>query len=275
LEQLELVSQAGLFSAVTSAFVIDAQSNLRPDYNEETTVLLRLLLQNQIQGNPAATNVRILSIEWTGLDLPTVIVLSLLYASLTASLLAVFLAVLGKQWLNRYMSRTGGSAIEKSRDWQAKADGMKLWRFSIVMETLPLMLQAALLLLGCALSRYLWDIEHVIAFVNITMTSIGVFLYIVLIIVASFSYVCPYQIPFSIAVHYLTSFDQDHTRYIPQLVLRFRSLRRSLSSTWRRAKISVPELNGEEAELHAVMVTTGMEVVTALKTLFDNKEAEM
>lgn len=80
-------------------------------------------------------------------------VLVLLYASLAASLLAAFLAVLGKQWLNRYMRRTGGSVIERCKDRQRKADGMKQWGFSIVMEALPLMLQAALLLLGCALSR--------------------------------------------------------------------------------------------------------------------------
>lgn len=51
--------------------------------------------------------------------------------------------------------RGKGGAIERRRDRQIKADGMKECFFPIVMGTLLLMLQAALLLLGVALSRYL------------------------------------------------------------------------------------------------------------------------
>lgn len=58
--------QAGLFSAVTSAFVVDAQGNLQPDYNEEAAALLRLLLLNQIPGNAPTSISDITSIGWTG-----------------------------------------------------------------------------------------------------------------------------------------------------------------------------------------------------------------
>ena len=36
-------SQAGLFSAVTSAFILDVQSQLQPDTGDETAALLRVL----------------------------------------------------------------------------------------------------------------------------------------------------------------------------------------------------------------------------------------
>ena len=57
------------------------------------------------------------------------------------------------------------------------------------------MLQAALLLLGCALSRYLWEINTTIASVVIGVTSIGVAFYIFIVVAGSASETCPYQTP--------------------------------------------------------------------------------
>ena len=78
---------------------------------------------------------------------------TILFSSLAVSLLAAFVAMLGKQWLNRYsqvdMHR---SLIHRSRDRQRKINGMTKWHFNLVMEFLPLMLQFALLLLSYALS---------------------------------------------------------------------------------------------------------------------------
>lgn len=49
----------------------------------------------------------------------------ILFASLAVSLLSAFLAMLVKQWLNRYAS-TGmrGSAVEHSKNQQRKVDGI-------------------------------------------------------------------------------------------------------------------------------------------------------
>ena len=51
-------SQAGLFSAVTSAFILDVQSQLQPDTGEETAALLRVLIykiDNTAFGNDPPT----------------------------------------------------------------------------------------------------------------------------------------------------------------------------------------------------------------------------
>ena len=63
------------------------------------------------------------------------------------SLLAAFVAMLGKQWLNRYLRRAGGSMIERCGDRQRKCDGLQIWLFRLFVESLPVMLQIALLLL--------------------------------------------------------------------------------------------------------------------------------
>ena len=82
-----------------------------------------------------------------------VIVTCLMYASLMMSLLAAFVAMLGKQWLNRYLRNSGGSVIERCGDRQRKCDGLEKWPLHTFVEGLPVMLQISLLLLACGLDR--------------------------------------------------------------------------------------------------------------------------
>ena len=135
------------------------------------------------------------AIAWTGPPPGIVTVQALLYASLVTSLFAAFVAVLGKQWVNRYIRNRGGSAADKSRDRQRKLDGFEKWHFHLVIESLPIMLQLAVLLLGCALSCYLWTISRTVAGIILAITLLGVTLYVFLTLVAAIYYSCPYQTP--------------------------------------------------------------------------------
>ena len=148
---------------------------------------------------------------WTGPPPAIITVQSLLYASLTTSLFAAFLAMLGKQWVNRYLRNRGGSAADKSRDRQRKLDGFEKWHFRLAIESLPVMLQLALLLLGCALSKYLWTISRTVAGVVVAVTLFGVTSYVFLTLTAALYYNCPYQTPPSILtrtiIRYLTRND--------------------------------------------------------------------
>ena len=112
--------------------------------------------------------------------------------------------MLGKQWLSRYESSDmRGSAVERGQNRQQKLDGIVAWYFNHVMESLPLMLQGALLLLGCALSRYLWDISIVVASVVIGVTSFGLVFYLFIIVAGAASESCPYQTPGSHILRHL------------------------------------------------------------------------
>ena len=168
-----------------------------------TAALLRVLIHkidNTTFGNetPALP-------QWTGPPHTIVQVQTILFASLAASLFSAFLAMLGKQWLNRYASTDlRGTATERSQNRQRKLDGIVAWYFDHVMEFLPLMLQAALLLLGCALSHYLWEINITVASIVIGVTSFGVIFYIFLITAGAASESCPYQTPGSVALRSLS-----------------------------------------------------------------------
>ena len=79
-------------------------------------------------------------------------------------------------------------------------DGMDNWRFNLVMDCLPLMLQAALVLLCSGLSYYLFFLDQKVAGVVIGFTSFCLFLYAISSIAATFSRHCPYQTPLSLAL---------------------------------------------------------------------------
>ena len=84
-----------------------------------TAAYLRILIHNM--NNSLFPDADPSSVTWDGPPPGIVTVQSLLYGSLATSLFAAFIAMLGKQWVSRYLRKQGGSAAEKSRDRQQKA----------------------------------------------------------------------------------------------------------------------------------------------------------
>ena len=250
--------QAGLFSAVTSAFIIDVQSKLEPDFEEMNHALLKIVASAALGKIPTGADA--MFPQWNGPDGTIVHVQSVLYSSLLASLLAAFTAILGKQWLNRYASVEGGSVIDRGRQRKRKMDGMVTWKFGLVMECLPLMLQVALLLLGYALSNYLFFIDKAVAGVVIGFTTFGLLFYLLVVSAATFSYNCPFQTPLSLTLRLLIRFDDDHKKYLRRSWKWLKNIS-SQVKRWQRSKLDglhslgvfgTPEGNkpGDHIELH-------------------------
>lgn len=137
---------------------------------------------------------------WDGPHEEVVVAANLLYASLATSLLAAFVAMLGKQWVNRYTRNKGGSIAERCGDRQRKLNGLHRWHFHVLMESLPVALQLALLLLGCGLSQYMWTLNQTIACTIIGVTGFGILFYIAIVIAGTISYECPFQTPLSLVL---------------------------------------------------------------------------
>ncbi|KAF7344853.1 hypothetical protein MVEN_01647000 [Mycena venus] len=185
---------AGLFSAVTSAFIIQIQPELQPDPNAPTQALLALLVQN-ITGLPTSLLPLAASASRPTVPPPAVVVAqSLLYFGLFSTLLAALLAVLGKQWLLHYNSvGERGTIAERGVERQKKFDGMRRWKFDLVMQVFPLLLQFSLLLFSTALSIYLWTIHYAIAAIVFSLTGLGLVLYAVMIMSAVVAPDSPFQ----------------------------------------------------------------------------------
>ena len=160
-------------------------------------------------------------------------------------MLAAFVAMLGKQWLNRYMKNSGGSMIERCGDRQRKCDGLEKWPLHLFVESLPVMLQVALLLLAFGLCQHMWSINTSVAFTLISLTGLGVAFYVVVVVAGMSSYACPFQTPASVVLrcvwkrvqHGIDSLTARSTRVLPRTHRtwnrRFRSLlrRKSLPTT--------------------------------------------
>ena len=142
--------QACLFSIISSAFVIDLHPKLQSDPNEQSVALLRAIL---LTLNQSAIPDETLAVVPAQKNPPSEIITAtgLIYASLLISLLAAFIATLGKQWLSQYLRRSSGSIVERCEDRQRKCDGLEQWRLRLFVENLPMMLHISLFLLACGL----------------------------------------------------------------------------------------------------------------------------
>ncbi|KAJ7443793.1 hypothetical protein FB451DRAFT_1295060 [Mycena latifolia] len=195
---------AGLFSAVSSAFIIQIQPEFQVDPNVTST-------------EPA----------------PAIVVAqSLLYFSLFATLFAALLAVLGKQWLLYYDSvGEKGTIEERGRLRQRKYDALGRWKFSLIMEISPFLLQFALLVFAAALSVYLWTIHHILAALSLALTSVGFILYIMIIGSALVWKDAPFQTTFTnLLLSALTSPPKSLHRSIKAMVkISIQGMRRIIS----------------------------------------------
>ena len=85
--------------------------------------------------------------------------------------------------------------IDRCGDRQRKFDGLQRWKFHFVIESLPVMLQIALLFLACGLCRYIMTINTFVACTLIALTGLGVLFYAVVVIADASSYDCPFKTP--------------------------------------------------------------------------------
>jgi hypothetical protein len=192
---------------VISAFVIDIQQDIKEDFSETSTKLLRVLVQND-NATAFGQHVDPPPLDWKLSDKSYVSVQCTMYASLAVSVLAACLAMLGKQWLNRYdQIEMCGTLIQRSRHRHRKMTGTAAWHFDITMEALPVMLQIALLLFCYGLSRYLWNVNQTVAAVIIATSSLGFVFYVCIVSAATTSYECPYQTPVSLLLRLLIYYD--------------------------------------------------------------------
>ncbi|KAJ7659204.1 hypothetical protein DFH06DRAFT_1472617 [Mycena polygramma] len=154
---------AGLFSAVSAAFIIQLE-----------------------QSNPLEPKAPITIVAVQGL----------LFTSLFTALLAALLAVLGKQWVMHYQAAgSRGTVEERGLERQRKLDGLRKWKLDMVLQMFPLLLQLALLLFSIGLSLYLWPVNRSVAGLVVGSTVFGFGTYMLLLASAIVFPDSPFQTP--------------------------------------------------------------------------------
>ncbi|KAG8789791.1 hypothetical protein FRC12_013214 [Ceratobasidium sp. 428] len=191
--------QAALFSAVSTAFLIESLGDLKPDPAESSAKTLRLMSQTLAA---IANGQTVTPPGPDALDDPpfspskTAVVVNLLWLlSLSLSIAVSLVAMLAKEWCYKFMSGRVGPAYEQARRRQLKWNGMERWKMKEVLTYLPGMMHAALLLFAVGLCLYLWDISTGMAIPVITVTSIGTLVYVLATILPAIDRFCPYSTP--------------------------------------------------------------------------------
>ena len=129
-----------VWSVLSRDLGVYRQCAIKPDYEETNNTSLGMFLNATTGSLPAGPPTSVL--RWSGPDPVTIQVQCTLYTTLPATLLASFLAMLGKQWLNRYwQSGTHGSAADRSRVRERRLYGIETWKFYLVIKFLSLILQ--------------------------------------------------------------------------------------------------------------------------------------
>ena len=194
---MEGIVQAGLFSAVSSAFIVNMQSSLSPSASDTTNSLLKILI-NKVDNTTFPLQEAALPV-WTGPSSTTIWIQTLAYTSLSSSLLAAFGAVLAKQWLGNFKtSRFGKGALhERCQRRQQKLDGLETWYFSTILATLPIFLQLSLCFFGISLAANIWTLQHTVASVIMATTAFGLIFYFFTVVSSLKSPDCPFQTPVS------------------------------------------------------------------------------
>ena len=191
--------QAGLFSAISTAFIIQIISELQPDPADLTNaLLLRILEQNTSFGGVDPLT------PISNIPASAVHAQSILLASLSVTLFVAFVAVLGKQWILYYTrATTWGNIADRGKERQVKLVGLHKWGLHVVLESLPVLLQLALLFFAVAVVVYLWDLNVPVAEVVLVVASIGLVLYTCIAALATIYSDCPFQTPLSILLQAL------------------------------------------------------------------------
>ncbi|KAH7921772.1 hypothetical protein BV22DRAFT_1095901 [Leucogyrophana mollusca] len=183
---------SGLFSAVSTTFITSMQSSFSADPTATTNVLLMQLIHT---ANTTAFADQNFDLPANGPGSTVIWVQSLIYASLSASLLAALGAVLGKQWLGHYRRRGTGTVDERAMRRQQKLNSFIAWHFHAVLEVLPVLLQISLLLFGVALSAFVWTEQTTVGAVVIGTMALGILFYISITVASLISPDCPFQTP--------------------------------------------------------------------------------
>jgi len=148
-----------LFSAIVTAFLTRALDDLKPNYQQQTALLLHQLLNGR---DPNLTDSSDPTIPYkpTGF---AIAVNCLWFASLSVSLSTSFGAMICKEWLTEY---NGGAnpVIDLLRACQRQIRFQAFQRWNVhALVALPFLLHTSVLLFFAGAIVYLWQLDEVVA----------------------------------------------------------------------------------------------------------------
>ncbi|KAJ3474655.1 hypothetical protein NLI96_g12334 [Meripilus lineatus] len=193
---------AGLYSAILTAFVVEAYKLLQRDSSDAS---LQVLIQISQQLGSFAVTPGFANATHVPLSLPTapfiperssVWLNGLWFVALILSLVTASLGMLVKQWLREYINLPDVKPEGQRRIQLFRVRGLRTYKVSEIAAFLPLLLQISLVLFFAGLVLFTRSIHETIGrVITCFVVAWGAFL-VITTILPWFSASCPYKTPF-------------------------------------------------------------------------------
>jgi hypothetical protein len=191
---ITLASQAGLFSAVLTAFVVESYQSLQEDLAQTSVDLLRHISHQLANSSyPSAPNSSHFQAQRSDVRVNVCWFVSLLL-SLVVALFGIFL----KQWMRTYMKWTDVTPDRAAvAIRQVRYRGLETWRLGAILTLLPTLLQLSVILFLTGLLVFLWNLDHMVAIVMAVLLGITFFIVAAVTVLPAVSQSCPFRSPLS------------------------------------------------------------------------------
>ncbi|CAE6436861.1 unnamed protein product, partial [Rhizoctonia solani] len=188
---------AALFSAISTAFVIESYKNLKPDpadVSAQTLLVISQTLSTIANGSQPTNSSPIPGVEAPPFKAsPSAICVNILwFLSLSLSVAASLISMLAKEWCLEFMSGRTGPFGSQARRRQQRWDGIVEWRMKEVIVMLPSLIHLSLLLFAIELSVFLWDVHYGVAIPVVLVTVFAAGAYFASTFLPFFYVYCPY-----------------------------------------------------------------------------------
>lgn len=187
--------QAGLFSAVVAAALVESYKYLLPDTGDQTVVLLAQIASgsagNETQAEQATDSFR---------PSTTAIVINTLWISaLIVALMSGLLATLVQEWSRRFLraqARSPGVSLEHHSRRQLRLHmGVKRYGLDRIASVIVALMHAAVILFLIGIDIVLFKIHNGPAIAATVLTALGALFYAITSSIPLFDEDCPYYTP--------------------------------------------------------------------------------
>ncbi|CAE6448084.1 unnamed protein product [Rhizoctonia solani] len=175
---------AALFSAISTAFLIESSKLLKEDPTDVSAAALLSISRTLIaiaknssvdtpasDAEPSAATIFVPSQH-------AILINALWYLSLSLSVATSLLAMLAKDWCRSFLAnRTGhpwDQALRRQRKWMM----MEFWRMQELITILPSLIYLSLLLFAIGLCIYVWDINSTVALPIVLVYGLSIAFYL-------------------------------------------------------------------------------------------------
>ncbi|KAJ7167004.1 hypothetical protein C8R46DRAFT_951640 [Mycena filopes] len=189
---------AGLFSAILTAFLIESYKTLAPN-SADTTVVLLSQISLQIAGSSNGTTVEIPTSVPFVVPLSSLVCNALWFVSLGLSLSCALIATLVEQWAREFQhkSELRPAPIIRARIFSYLYYGLKRFHMHIVVDVIPLLLHASLIIFFAGLVAFLAPVNYGMMILSAAMLALVLLVYAVLTVLPLVFFDCPYRTPLS------------------------------------------------------------------------------